>query len=198
LFAAENPINNNMKLHNILEARYHQSDKIELTQAPKIPNAQKKDFDRAVNDKWVDGVEYRRQNVYEMIYKSDLSGFLQKELFSELHEKYEIHSLDGQESYLGYVASEDTFVMGWDLWAEVKNEYYAWQDDDDEGEEEYYQEETIENMMMFTIECTEDGDCGPEDWHMVDIPAGRMYGPKPNGYKAIHELYPSIVDVRLD
>lgn len=186
-----------MKLHPVLEAKYHQSDKIELTHAPHTPN---KDFNRAVNDKWVEGVMYRGQNVYEMIYKSELDTFLQKELFSELHDAHDIHSLDGQESYLGYVPTEDVFVMGWDLWAEVKNDFYNWQEDDDENDndEEYYQEESIENMMMFKIECVGDGDCGPEEWHMVNIPAGRMYGRGTSGHSALHAKYPSIVDVRLD
>ena len=184
-----------MKLNHILEAKYHQTDKVELTHAPRS-GAEKKSFDRAVNDLWIEGVMYKGQNVYKIIYESDLDAFLQKELFQELHDAHDIHSLDGQESYLGYVPDKDMFVMGWDLWCEVKNDWHNWQeaDDDDYDEEEYYRED-VENMIMFKIECAGEGDCGPEEWHKLDIHAGNMY---PGGLRALHEQYPSTVDVRLD
>ncbi len=191
MFAADNPINNNMKLQHILEAKYHgNKGQVELTQVPE-DKAAKKAFDKAVNEAWPE-VTYRGENVFKMFYEDELDRHLQKELFEELKEHHDIRSIDGQESYLGYVPEEDFFVMGWDLWAEVKNDWHNWQEDEDDeyGEEEYYQEESIENMMVCKIEQG-----GPEEWYMLDIPAGRMY---PNGIKALHDKYPGTVDVRLD
>lgn len=174
---AEIPINNDMKLQQILsEAKHlHDEGQIELTQAPKTPSSQKKDFEHKVSEAWAEGVMYKGENVFEMIYRSNLDEFLEKELFEELNQNYTFSSLDGQESYLGYVPTEDQFVMGWDLWAEVQK--------------------NVPNFMMFEIRCASKGNCGPEDWRMLNIPAGTVY---PNGLAALHKKYPTIIDVRLD
>lgn len=187
-----------MKVSHILEARYHSDDNIELTQAPREPGDKKKAFDRMVNEKWADGVLYRGENIYKIVYEDgpegSLASFLEKQLTEQIKETNDIHSLEMQESYLGYVPEMDFFVLGFDTWAEVKNDDYDWREDEDEdngleGYEEYYRED-VENMMIFVIEKG-----GPEDWRMMDIQAGMMY---PKGINALHAKYPSTVDVRLD
>ena len=184
-----------MKVSHILEAKYHSSDNVELTQAPREPGDKKKAFDRMVNEKWADGVLYRGENIYKIVYEDgpdgSLASFLEKQLTEEIKETNDIHSLDMQESYLGYVPEKDAFVLGFDTWAEVNNDYHSYNyDDDEENEEEEYYREDVENMMMFIIQKG-----GPEDWHMMDIQAGMMY---PRGINALHAKYPLTVDVRLD
>lgn len=167
-----------MKLHHIFEAKYAQDEgKIELTQAPRVPNAEKKKFDRAVNDAWHRGVEYKGENVYDLVYDSELADYLEREL-RDFHESRDRH-FDGQESYLGYIPSEDAFVMGWDLWVSYRDDY---------GDEDRV--EDAENMVMFTVYGG-----GVDDSKVIEEGHGRMY---PDGYRALHEQYPSIVDVRLD
>jgi hypothetical protein len=171
-------INNNMKLHQILEAKYAGDHGIiELTQAPRVPGAEKKQFDRLVNDGWTSKVEYRGENVFELVYGDELRDFLEREM-RDYHEDKD-RDFDGQESYLGYIPNEDAFVMGWDLWVS-ENDYYGGQE----------QIEDAENMMFFTLEGG-----GIRDNHVISEGHGHMY---PSGYRALHAMYPSIVDVRLD
>ena len=197
--AAVFSINKHMKLHQILEAKYHQDEgQIELTQARGIrTGAEKKKFEKMVSDAWHRGVLYKGENVFDQIYGGDLVKFLQNQLFDEIKQRHDARGVDGQESYLGYVPSEDAFVMGWDIWAETRNDYYdAWGDDDaEEGDE--YEEDHVENMIMFELRCASPGNCGPEDWDVLDIPAGMMYG-RQAGIDHLHDQYPDIIDVRLD
>lgn len=167
-----------MKLHHIFEAKYAQDHGvIELTQAPRTPNAEKKKFDKLVNDAWTAGVEYKGENVFNLVYESGLADFLEKELKS-FHED-QGRDFDGQESYLGYIPSEDAFVMGWDLWVAHRDDY---------GDEERV--EDAENMVLFTVYGG-----GVDDHEVLDRGFSFMYSA---GYNYLHQTYPSIVDVRLD
>lgn len=168
-----------MKLRQILEAKYSQDEGIvELTQAHQArTSAEKKKFDHLVNQAWHKGVEYRGENVFDLVYDSGLSDYLEKEL-REYHEQYD-RDFDGQESYLGYIPSEDAFVMGWDLWISERDDY---------GDEEQITD--AENMVLFTVEGG-----GVRDSRVIGVGSSHMY---PAGYKVLHIKYPSIVDVRLD
>ena len=167
-----------MKLHHIFEAKYAQDQgNIELTQAPRTPTAEKKKFDKAVNDAWTSGVEYKGENVYELVYRSGLARFLEDEL-RRFHEDKD-RDFDGQESYLGYIPREDAFVMGWDLWVMSRDRY---------GDET--QLEDAENMVLFTIKGG-----GVDDNEVIEDGFSFMYH---DGYEYLHRHYPSIVDVRLD
>ncbi len=194
-FAAASVINILMKLQQILEVGYHRDEgNIELTQAPHEPSGKKKQFDRLVNNAWHKGVMYNGENVFSIFYEGDgavgdLAKFLEKELKEDNEGYHHLASYESQESYLGYIPTEDLFVMGFDTFAEEVNQFHnTWDEDDDSDETE----QTEVPCMMFVKIVNG----GPEDWRVWrDGPLGAMY---PHGRSQLHSKYPSTVDVRLD
>lgn len=183
-----------MKLQQILEVGYHRDEgNIELTQAPHESSGKKKEFEHLVNNAWHEGVMYNGENVFSIFYEGDgahgdLARFLENELKQENEGYQNLSSYSSQESYLGYIPTEDLFVMGFDTWAEEVNSFHdTWDEDDDSDETE----ETEVSCMMFVKIVNG----GPEDWNVWrDGPTGHVY---PHGRAALHHKYPSTVDIRL-
>jgi len=194
-FAAVSTINILMKLQQILEVGYHRDEgNIELTQAPHEPGAKKKEFEHLISNAWHKGVTYHGESVFEIFYEGDgaqgdLAKFLEKELQEDNEGYNNLSSYSSQESYLGYIPTEDKFIMGFDTWAEEVNTFHnTWDEDDDSDETE--QTEVPCTVFVKIVNG------GPEDWTVwKNGPHGMMY---PHGLAAIHSKYPSTVDVRLD
>lgn len=84
---------------------------------------------------------------------------------------------DFQEVYLGYIPKEDAFVIGWDIWSES--------DSDDDS-----------YMMARFIKFTMNPNLQDQIYVIKsDFCLDRFYN---TGYEKVHELYPNIVDLRLD
>jgi hypothetical protein len=184
-----------MKIRQILEAKYYgDAGDVELTQAPDDATiADKKQFERVISKAWSDGVVYKGENVFELVYNSGLSSHLEKELEDSNKSDFDLTYYDSQESYLGYLPSEDAFVMGFDTWAEVKNPYFDEYDEEGEYENEPETEhEVVPNVVMFTAEGG-----GVKDYNILSQFVGMMYtGTK--SYDQLHKTYPDLVDIRLD
>lgn len=169
-----------MKLQQILEVSYHRDEgNIELTQAPREPSDKKKQFDRYVNNAWHKGVTYNGESVYTLFYESDggmraLARFLERELEQDNNGRHNLSYYNSQEVYLGYIPTEDLFIMGFDTWAEEASE-------------------PTDLPCMIFVKIVNGG---PEDWKVWrDGPTGMMYS---HGLSELHSKYPSTVDVRLD
>lgn len=129
---------------------------------------------------WPD-VTYHGKNVIEdvLLPADDILG-------KELHEN--------QECYLGYVPSLDIFVMGWDVWLpeEEEEEYYD-EDDEYDGPLPGHGGGMISQFVAFSV--SPDGAINPTSDYEERI--DNFYR-RNGGYSYVHELYPTIVDLRLD
>ena len=115
----------------------------------------------SINAAWPDKVYYDGESVFETFY-SDAAmdaawAYVEDNGFD-----------DGQEAYLGYSPSADTFVMGFDAW-----------------------EQGVDEMSGVLIRMTPDG--RPMSF-LTQAPGG-MY---PAGRNEAKRRYPDIIEVRLD
>ena len=85
---------------------------------------------------------------------------------------------DNQECYLGYVPSDDAFIIGFDAWPE--EEY------DDEYDEYVYQ--SCDNVFKFKL----DNPNAAEVLHVGE----RMFYSGP--YRSLQSSQPGLLDIRLD
>ena len=181
-----------MKLHAILEAKYHiGADQIELTQAPRDPKLHKK-FEHMVNNKWWRGVMYKGGQVYEMVYKNEEGrDALEQEL---RRQNEDVLNFSSQETYLGYIPSLDMFIMGWDTWGEEEVPSHMYNYDDDE---EYYDEDNVgdvsETTNLLTFKINNGRITAIEPYHV----GGHMVYSDHQREK-IRREHPDLVDVRLD
>lgn len=150
----------------------------------------------AVSDAWTEGVFYKGVNVFDNLYSDrilekladfiEIGETMEGEDYEEENEdgeydwvEGESYTKDGQEVYLGYVPSEDAFISGWDTW-------------NPEGSSE---------AIMFTYDVD-----AQEITGNMEVVAGSsssiFYSPgtmgKPSVYKGLKNLYPDIIDIRLD
>ncbi len=144
-----------------------------------------------LEDYWSNNLLYDSNNVYDIYMKSmnqiesDLDiGKTWQEEYSEFDddtgedETYsENITLEGQESYLGYIPKEDMFVSGWDCW-------YNGDYDTNESTSGLVFFKIVKGKYKFDHEEMKDGDT--------------MYGSKQGGYKTLHRRYKDLCDIRLD
>ena len=124
---------------------------------------------------------YQGKEFFESIYLREIMEYAYDKL--KIDEEFEVEKYDsdeydvewvvtsGQESYLGYVPSEDIFINGWDM------------SEDDHGAN------TV-SVKIKNGKATTDRKYGREG-----TGSSTMY---PNGYKAVHRKYKDIIDIRLD
>ena len=124
---------------------------------------------------------YRGHNLFE-IYVNDSKIYNALELDTSwketIHDDYgypyeETVKREGQESYLGYVPSQDLFISGYDMW---------------EGEE------NPAGIVLFKIDAGGNISITKAD---IDYGSSMMYG-KRGALPKLHNKYPDLVDIRLD
>ena len=88
----------------------------------------------------------------------------------------ETESIEGQEVYFGFIPSTDTFVCGYDMWG-------------DNG---------LCNVVSFKL----DSDRRVTEVETIDTPGRMFYSScnlsKQTGYKALHNKFNDLIDIRLD
>lgn len=166
-----------MKLRTIFEVKYYlDKGQIELTQSPKSPGPELEKFRQYVtNAIRAGGVLYREKDIFDIVYgvygAPSISSFLEAKLH-EYNDDPEIESFESQESYLGYIPSNDMFAIGFDTRTEAQDENFI-----------------SPNIILFTIE---DEDVGK--WKIWNKSRGMLYAGR--GYERLHVEFPTIIDVR--
>ena len=128
-----------------------------------------------VSAAWPHGVMYNGDSVFEKFYGS--AGAV-----GNAHSFIENQGYEGQESYLGYDPSSDTFVMGFDAFEETYDEYGNL--DNTDG-----------MMSSVIVDFDMVGGGNPKVKSIVDISPGGMY---PEGLRSAKRAFPGLIDVRLD
>lgn len=159
--------------------------KFELTETQSMDGQNAQDM---INTHYHDKLLYRGNDFFNNIYMDKIIEFASNQL--EIgkyidHEEFYIDSdtgeeyneiekvrIDGQESYLGYLPNEDVFVSGWDMFGDDENIVYIKFDDD---------------LTPYKINGKVSG-------------YGIFYSKKMGSsvYERLHEVYPSLLDIRLD
>jgi len=152
-------------LQNLIREAMAADRGVELTQ-PGVDEA-------AISGAWPDKVYYNGESVFEIFY-SDSSrnaqwSFVENEGYG-----------DGQESYLGYDPGSDKWFMGFDVFADERDDYGEFSEPDTGGE-----------MEGLVIEL--DGTGQP-----LNVMGGFPGGMYPEGLRGIKKSVPGIIDVRLD
>ena len=91
---------------------------------------------------------------------------------------WEDWTVRGQESYLGYVPSEDMFSSGWDMWPDGAN--------------------VAAGVVKFKIVDDEIKILSSEVDYMSDMVYGKPVTHEYGAYPKFHKEYPDLIDVRLD
>lgn len=159
-----------MKIRAILEAKYYQADKVDLSKSADRPG-----FQEQVNDLWTKGVFYKGDNVHDLVYQSGISGKAEEYMTTYNKEHNDVYDVESQDSYLGYAPKTDTFYNGFDTWPENHDGEMV------EGE--------TQNIVGFKIQ-----DGNMVDVHIVQIYERMMY---PAGLRSLKQQEPTLIDIRL-
>lgn len=160
-------------LRSLLEQGQGQT--IDVTQNPKRD---------AVSDAWPDGVVYKGVNIFKTVYDSDLSDRFQA-MLKKAAEGEGIVGFDAQESFLAYIPSRDTFVMGFDTWGEPTSD----------NEDEHGNAANVPHVVAFKMD--EQGQVlNAKVW--AHVPGRMVYNHRAGAYGYLHKQFPDIVDIRLD
>jgi hypothetical protein len=166
------------------EAEQTAKNTVELTALP-----EKLSHDELSNA-WPDGVMYRGQNVFKVVYDNRPEEL--KDAEQRLKDNFD-GDLDMQESYLGYSPSKDLFVQGYDGWYTQDNPSYD-EDDEDSGDEK--EDGNCSPYFFFTISddgVTKVGKMGD------DMSGnGEMWYGNHGGHQAAEKMFPDLIDIRLD
>lgn len=178
-----------MKLHAILEAKYHLGQgQIELTQAKDISSDKHKEFTKAVSAAWPHGVMYKGKSIYKLVYLSDVLESLEKYLEENNRDEEELSHYSSQESYLGYVPSKDLFIQGFDTWGELEDDGSYDEEETDEYSGTY--EPELSNVMLYRLK---DGKISYQQSRY-----NRDHMMYPNVLRSLHYEFKDLIDVRLD
>ncbi len=139
-----------------------------------------KEAAKTINDNYPERLTYRGNEFFDKIYMDILSKFAYEKLgIGEYYDAddeesgFEKVRKEGQESYLGYLADEDVFVEGYDVFDSAGNNVVFIKLNDK------LNPENVSNKFQF-----------PNSSSM-------MYG-QYGSYDALHKKFPTLIDIRLD
>jgi len=126
--------------------------------------------EEAISAAWPDKVYHNGSSVFETFYSKSAMDAIWNFVNQSGYD-------DGQESYLGYDQESDSFMMGFDAFAEAYDEYG---NSDNDG-----------IMDGLIVQLNTHG----EPVHVVGSYPGGMY---PTGLRMLKATIPGIINVRLD
>ena len=135
---------------------------------------------KAISDNYHDSLTYNGIEFFDSIYMNLIMELASKVLNPT-------NEADGQESYLGYLSDEDTFISGWDTW-----ESECYYDHDDESVHYSSTPEFEGNLVYIKI----------IDGKAVVVKIGgcagdMMYGQN-STLEKVRTKHKNLVDIRLD
>ena len=132
----------------------------------------------AVSAAWPDGVLYKGQKVYDIIYgNNEVMNQAEDYMWDKAGgDENEGSDPEFQEAYLGYSPADHEFIMGFDIWP-------------DERDEEGW---SVEGGMIGGFVAL-----NPDELWPVGARTGGS-GMYPSFHDEIKRLYPDIIDLRLD
>ena len=132
----------------------------------------------AIMSAWPDGVLYKGQKVYDMIYgNNEVMNAAEEYMWDKAGgDENEGSDPEFQEAYLGYSPADHEFIMGFDIWP-------------DERDEEGW---SVEGGMIGGFVAL-----NPDKLWPVGARTGGS-GMYPSFHDEIKRLYPDIIDLRLD
>ena len=152
-------------------------------------------------DLWGNGLSYKGFDLCEWYGKDSISDKIysaagvgdtwnETSIYEDEDEDGEIISdtenvdckLEGQECYLGYIPSNETFISGFDMWLSRTGDYT------DDYESEY-------KMVAFKIKANQEIEF-VELKDITDLETDNLF--YSSGYKKLHEVFKNVVDIRLD
>ncbi len=143
----------------------------------------KPDVESDISKAWPAEPHYRGKPVFEAIYGYH-GGFLKKNPgIEEAVQDTEYLPDSYQECYLGYVPSQDAFIIGFD----------AWEHEDEDG----YGESSEPHYGVFKVKVHADGTMGtvkPLEAYGCQC----FYGGPSKNYDRVRKDFPDIINMRLD
>jgi hypothetical protein len=137
-----------------------------------IGNLAHEEAEKQISAGWTEGVMYRGLNIFDVVYNNGAIFSAAEPFIPE----------ENQECYLGYIAEQDRFVVGFDTWPFDEAECCGPATDPDPGKQ---------SVLFFHL--TPKGDI----ISVTPVPdMDRMFYAR--NLKKLHELYPSLYDIRLD
>ena len=133
----------------------------------------KAEAEKQISAGWTEGVVYRGMNVFDTLYDNGSIWVATEKFLPE----------SNQECYLGYIAEQDRFVVGFDTWP-VEDEHC-------DGCNCSVSEEGSASVLSFTL--TLQGKI--ENMQPVSGMESMFYS---YNWKKLKELHPSLYDIRLD
>lgn len=159
--------NNIDVLQEINSACVETPSKVELT---KLDSYSKDEAEKLISAAWTEGVEYRGLNIYKVLYTTD--AIWQESITRHIPD-------DHQECYLGYIADEDRFLVGFDTWP-FEGDGYC--EEADEGSYSVVSFKLHPSGFLTNIEPV------PEMEPMF----------YKNNRRVLRERHPTLYDIRLD
>jgi len=140
---------------------------VELTTA----TGSREEIEAKINDCWADGIRYKGLDVFQALYANNdgEDGVYHPNILRHLPgDDFQQHY---QECYLGYLADQDRFLVGFDTWPEEDEDTYS----------------------VFSFKLTDAGKVT-----QVEPVPGMEPTFYRNNWKALKERYASLYDIRLD
>ena len=166
---------------NVLCGSFHMLSYWKSNEAHQLPLIRKIEFVgstfKQIAENYPDNLTYTGQEFFDFIYMGKIMEKAENAImrYNGMPKRYfdehieEWRSLYGQESYLGYLPDKDVFVSGWDLSdSDSMNICFV----------------SVDSLGIASVALGVDFDF-----------SGGMY---PKVYRKLHEIYPNLIDIRLD
>lgn len=159
-----------MKITKRQLRRIIKEELVRLDESAKVVSLNTRPSPAAVNAAWPEGVYLNGSKVIDTVYSSAATGTQMEYLRSSGYD-------DAQENYLGYDPESGDFVMGFDAFEEVYDEYG---NSDNDG-------------MMQSVLLLVSPEGRPLE--IITVVPDIFY---PSGLRAAHTAFPQLINVRLD
>lgn len=137
-----------------------------------------KEAEELIRKNWHENLSYKGHEFFDKIYIETIVPAAEEAL--------NINRNNGQESYLGYLKDEDTFISGFDTWADED-------EDDDSG---YYGNSNDPHGNVAYIKVDANGNA--KVIKTSGGPGDLMYSGPYNTLKYLKDQHKDLVDIRLD
>jgi hypothetical protein len=135
-----------------------------------------------VSKAWPHQVFYRGKSVFGSIYGYDHPGDDSRDIVAAVKET-ELLPDENQECYLGYLPSEDAFIVGFDAWKDDDHPF-GWRGEDDGPSYGVFKVKVHADGTMGTVAALEAYGC--QHFYQDSV------------YKRLRASYTDLIDCRLD
>lgn len=172
------------KARTIIRSMSESSDPFKIEEL-KNSGVSVKEAEELIRKNWHENLSYKGHKFFDKIYIEVIIPAAEKAL--------KIDNNNGQESYLGYLKDEDTFISGFDTWADDDGDY---DDDDDDGGSNYDGSDNDPYGSVAYIKVDSNGNA-----RVIKIsgdPGDMMYSGPRNTHRDLKYRHKDLVDIRLD